>query len=143
MPADPRVWGWLHRRLRLPERALLLLYRGLMFYGLGRLVAWFLHARLDARTPLQLAWGGPAYVTGNDLSDAGVLEVAVRTAVGGVLFAAFLWLFWKALGRRLWDRGYPVPAAAGRGGRGRRSGPEGGRGGGPGERAVQRSCTPD
>lgn len=116
--ADPRVWGWLHRRLRLPERALLLLYRGLMFYGLGRLVAWFLHARLDAETPLQLGWGGPAYVTGNDLSDAGVLEVAIRTTVGGVLFAAFLWLCWKAFGRRLWDRGYDVPAAVrGRGAR--------------------------
>ena len=112
VPADPKVWGWLHRTLRLPETALLLIYRGLMFYGIGRLVAWFLYARLDAKTPLQLEWGGPAYVTRNDLSDAGVLEVIGRTALGAVLFAAFLWVGWRLIGRRLWARGYDVPAAA-------------------------------
>jgi membrane-bound metal-dependent hydrolase YbcI (DUF457 family) len=110
--ADPRVWGWLHRTLRLPETALLLLYRGLLFYGIGRLFAWFLYARLDARTPLQLEWGGPAYVVGNDLSDAGALEVLLRTALGGVLFAGFLWLCWRSFGRRLWARGYDVPVAS-------------------------------
>lgn len=109
VPADPKVWGWLHRTFRLPERALLLLYRGLMFYGVGRLVAWFLYARLDARTPLQLGWGGPDYVAGNDISDAGPLEVAVRTGIGAVLFTGFLWLCWIGFGRRLWQRGYDVP----------------------------------
>lgn len=109
VPADPRVWGWLHRTFRLPERALLLLYRGLMFYGIGRLVAWFLYARLDARTPLQLIWGGPHYITGNDISDSGPLEVAVRTGIGAVLFTGFLWLCWRGFGRRLWQRGYDVP----------------------------------
>jgi membrane-bound metal-dependent hydrolase YbcI (DUF457 family) len=110
--ADPRVWGWLHRTLRLPESALLLVYRGLMFYGIGRLAAWFLYARLDARTPLDLAWGGPGHVGGNDISDSGALEVLVRTGVGGVLFAGFLWLGWWVLGRRLWARGYDFPMAA-------------------------------
>jgi hypothetical protein len=103
------VWGWLHRTFRLPERALLLLYRGLMFYGVGRLVAWFLYARLDARTQLQLGWGGPDYVAGNDISDAAPLEVAVRTGIGAVLFTGFLWLCWIGFGRRLWQRGYDVP----------------------------------
>lgn len=110
--ADPRVWGWLHRTFRLPESALLLLYRGLMFYGIGRLIAWFLYARLDARTPLDLSWGGPGHVAGNDISDAGLVEVLVRTSIGGVLFAAFLWLCWRAFGRRLWERGYDVPVVA-------------------------------
>jgi membrane-bound metal-dependent hydrolase YbcI (DUF457 family) len=109
VPADPRVWGWLHRTFRLPERALLLLYRGLMFYGIGRLLAWFLYARLDARTPLQLVWGGPHYITGNDISDSGPLEVAVRTGIGAILFTGFLWLCWIGFGRRLWQRGYDVP----------------------------------
>ena len=49
VPADPRVWGWMHRTLRLPERALLLVYRGLLLYGLGRMIAWFLYARFDAQ----------------------------------------------------------------------------------------------
>ena len=72
-------------------------------------VAWFLYARFDARTPLQLGWGGPEYVTGNDLSDAGWLEVVVRTSIGGVLFAGFLWLCWRLFIRRLWQRGYDPP----------------------------------
>lgn len=104
VPADPHTWAWLHRTLRLPEEGLLLLYRGLFFYGLGRMVSWFLYARFGARTPFEPIWGGPRYVTGNDLSDAGALEVAVRTGIGGVLFVAFLWLCWVTFGRRLWER---------------------------------------
>ena len=107
--ADPRVWGWLHRRLRLPESALLLLYWGFMFYGLGRLVSWFLYARFSARAELDLSWGGPGWVAGNDLSDAGWIEVLARTAAGGLLFAAFLWLCWRLFLRRLWERGSDPP----------------------------------
>lgn len=107
--ADPRAWGWLHRRFRLSERALLLLYRGFFFYGLGRMISWFLFARFSARTPLQLVWGGPRYVPGTDLSDAGWVEVVVRTGIGGLLFAGFLWLCWKTFARRLWERGEDPP----------------------------------
>jgi membrane-bound metal-dependent hydrolase YbcI (DUF457 family) len=32
VPADPRVWGWIHRTFHLPERGLLLIYRGFLFY---------------------------------------------------------------------------------------------------------------
>lgn len=106
--ADPRAWGWLHRRFRLPEAALLLVYRGFVFYGLGRMTVWFLYARFDARTPFQAVWGGPQYIEGNDLSDAGFLEVLVRTTIGGVLFAAFLVLCWRLFVRRLWERGTPA-----------------------------------
>lgn len=112
VPADPHAWAWIHRVLRLPEAGLLMLYRGFLFYGVGRMVSWFLYARLDARTPFQPVWGGPRYVTGNDLSDAGVLEVLVRTAVGGVLFAGFVWLCWLLFIRRLWRRGVD-PAVVG------------------------------
>jgi hypothetical protein len=109
--ADPRAWGWLHRTFRLPEPALLLLYRGFVFYGLGRMTVWFLYARFEARTPFQAVWGGPEYIVGNDLSDAGFLEVLVRTTIGGVLFAAFLLLCWRFFVRRLWERGTPTPAS--------------------------------
>ncbi|NED94502.1 metal-dependent hydrolase [Phytoactinopolyspora alkaliphila] len=111
IPADPRVWGWIHRTFRLPERALLLLYQGLMFYGIGRMVAWFLYARFDAKTPFQPSWGGPEYIAGNDISDSGWVEVLIRTGIGGVLFVAFMWAGWRLFGRRLWQRGYDVPAA--------------------------------
>ena len=73
------------------------------------MIAWFLYARFDARTPLQPGWGGPEYVAANDLSDAGWLEVVVRTSIGGVLFAGFLWICWRLVIRRLWDRGYDPP----------------------------------
>lgn len=77
------------------------------------MTTWFLYARLDARTPLQPQWGGPSYLpAGDDLSDAGVLEVLSRTVAGGLLLAAFLWIGWQVLGRRLWERGNdPVLAA--------------------------------
>ena len=108
--ADPRTWSWISRTFKLPEAALLLIYRGFIFYGLGRMTTWFLYARFRARTPFQPFWGGPRYIPGNDLSDAGLLEVLVRTTVGGVLFAGFLWLCWRLFVRRLWDRGTPTAA---------------------------------
>jgi hypothetical protein len=51
-------------------------------------------------------------VEGNDISDAGALEVVIRTGIGGILFVAFLWLCWKTFGKRLWARGYDVPYVA-------------------------------
>jgi membrane-bound metal-dependent hydrolase YbcI (DUF457 family) len=107
--ADPRAWGWLHRRLHLSPRGLLLLYRGILFYGLGRMISWFLYARFEAKTPFQPIWGGPRYVPATDLSGAPPLEVLIRTTIGGVLFALFLWLCWRFFVRRLWDRATDPP----------------------------------
>ena len=110
VPADPRAWGWLHRKLRLPERALLLVYRGIFFYALGRMISWFLFARFDAKTPFQPVWGGPLYVEGADLSDASFVEVCIRTAIGGAAFFAALYLAWRLFIRRLWDLGTNPPS---------------------------------
>ena len=38
VPADPHIWSWLGQRL--PERALLAIYRATFFYGVCRLLAW-------------------------------------------------------------------------------------------------------
>ena len=108
-PADPQLWSWLHRRLRLTENGLLVIYRGYFLYGLSRMISWFLYARFDVRTPFQPIWGGPEYVPGNDLSDATVPEMLIRTALGGALFAGFVWLAWVAFIRRLWMRGSDPP----------------------------------
>ena len=107
--ADPRAWGWLHRKLRVGEDGLLLLYRGFLFYGLGRMLSWFLYSRLVLGDPWQPHWGGPDFVPGTDLSDAGWLEVVVRTTIGGVLFAGFVYLFWRLFVARLWERGEDPP----------------------------------
>jgi len=74
------------------------------------MVSWFLYARFGARTPFDPVWGGPRYVEGADLSDAGFWEVVVRTTIGGVLFAGFLWLCWVLFVRRLWERGVDPPS---------------------------------
>jgi membrane-bound metal-dependent hydrolase YbcI (DUF457 family) len=110
VPADPKVWSWLHRRVRLTENGLLVVYRGYFLYGLSRMIAWFLYARFGVRTPFQPIWGGPRYVPGNDLSDATIPQMLLHTLVGGAMFAAFVWLAWIAFIRRLWRRGTDPPA---------------------------------
>jgi hypothetical protein len=106
---DPRAWGWLHRKLRLGEDGLLLLYRGFLFYGLGRMVSWFLYSRVVRHDPFQPRWGGPDFVPASDLSDAGWVEVVARTTIGGALFAGFLYLCWRLFVARLWARGEDPP----------------------------------
>jgi membrane-bound metal-dependent hydrolase YbcI (DUF457 family) len=58
--ADPRFWGWAGRRL--PETALLALYRASFFYGTTRWVAWLLWAHVIHDYPFDLSWGGPDWV---------------------------------------------------------------------------------
>ena len=110
VPADPQVWGWLHRRLRLPEAGLILFYWGYLFYGAGRMTTWFLYARFGEEAPWDPVWAGPGWVEANDLSDAGWLEVVVRTSIGGVLFFAFLYLCWRWFLRGWWERGIDPPS---------------------------------
>ncbi len=109
MPADVTIWSWMQRRLYLSDNGLVVVYRAYFLYGLGRMVAWFLYARLDAKTPFQPVWGGPTYLPGTDLSDAGWPEVLIRTAIGGVLFVGFSVLCWKIFLGRLWQRGRDLP----------------------------------
>jgi membrane-bound metal-dependent hydrolase YbcI (DUF457 family) len=113
VPADPKVWLWLRRRLRLSASSLLLLYRGVLFYGVARMTVWFLYARFDARVPFQPVLDGPAYLpAGVDPSDAGLGEVLLETAAGGVLFAGYLVAAWELVGRRLWERAASPAAVA-------------------------------
>jgi membrane-bound metal-dependent hydrolase YbcI (DUF457 family) len=105
VPADRRAWAWLRRTFRLPEHALLMIYRGLFFYGVGRMLSWFAYARLHAKVPFEPVWGGPTFVAGTDLSDASFVEVLVRTTCGGAAFVASLCACWRLFGRRLWARG--------------------------------------
>ena len=110
VPADPRVWGWIHRTFHLPERGLLALYRGLMFYGGCRIVAWTLYARFQTDTPWDVSWGGPSFVERVDLSPSSLGEAVWSVAVGAAGLVLLLLVAWKVLIRRLWDRGYDPPA---------------------------------
>ncbi len=57
--ADP-FWGWAGRRL--PEAALLALYRASFFYGTTRWVAWLIWAHVVHDFQFDLSWGGPHWV---------------------------------------------------------------------------------
>ena len=59
VPAD-RLWTWAGRRL--PEAALLALYRASFFYGATRWVAWLLWAHVLNGYEFDLSWGGPHWV---------------------------------------------------------------------------------
>ena len=60
-PADP-VWGWLGRKLAMPDRALLAFYRAFFFYGACRTISWSIWAHVIEGAPWDLSWGGPYWV---------------------------------------------------------------------------------
>jgi hypothetical protein len=59
VPADP-FWGWAGKRL--PETALVALYRASWFYGTTRWVAWLIWAHVLHDFEFDLTWGGPHWV---------------------------------------------------------------------------------
>jgi hypothetical protein len=59
VPADA-AWGWLGRRL--PEVALVAIYRTSFFYGTCRMVAWVLWAHVTHHYQWDLSCGGPSWV---------------------------------------------------------------------------------
>ena len=104
-PADPKVWGWLHRRLGIEEAGLVALYRGLLFYGACRIVAWTLYARLIYRAPWDPSWGGPRYIDRVDISDSSFWEATQSVLLGAAGLTVFLFVAWRLVIRRLWERG--------------------------------------
>jgi len=59
VPADG-MWQWLGRRL--PETALLVIYRTAFFYGTCRWIAWTIWAHVVNDYSSDLRWGGPHWV---------------------------------------------------------------------------------
>jgi membrane-bound metal-dependent hydrolase YbcI (DUF457 family) len=49
------------------------------------------------------------FLPGNHLNTDSGMEVVLRTSIGGVAFAFFVWLCWITFIRRLWRRGTDVP----------------------------------
>lgn len=105
VPADP-VWGWLRRRFRLSNRAMLALYRAYFCYGATRIFAWTAIARLRSgeRAPIDWSWGGPAFVEKAPSGWPGWGDFLLNTARGVALLALALWVIWRVVGRRLWER---------------------------------------
>lgn len=59
VPADPRAWAWIGRKFKMPERALVALYRAWFIYAVCRLMAWTSWSHLIARAKFDFTWGGP------------------------------------------------------------------------------------
>jgi membrane-bound metal-dependent hydrolase YbcI (DUF457 family) len=101
VPAEPRLWSRLGTVM--PERALLALYRGLFFFGLCRMIAWTLWARLFAEPgfvgPVDLSVEGPWWIEARSLRPAPAwLVLPVAAAVLGAVYAAAIAL-WEPMGR--------------------------------------------
>jgi membrane-bound metal-dependent hydrolase YbcI (DUF457 family) len=110
IPADPAAWGWLSRKLGITERGLLALYRGLLFYGACRIVAWTIYARFVADAPWDPAWGGPSWIESSALADQSWGEAIREFVVGALLFSVSLVVCWRLFIRKLWERGVDPPA---------------------------------
>ncbi len=113
---DDAAWGWLRRRFRLSNRALLALHRAYFCYGATRIFAWTFIARFRSgdRAPNDLSWGGPSFVDKAPADWPGWGTFLLNTLRGAALFVIAVWLIWRFLGRRLWERApegprQPVP----------------------------------
>lgn len=109
--ADDPAWLWLRRRFRLSNRAMLALYRAYFCYGAVRIFTWTSIARLGSgdRAPIDLSWGGPAFVDEAPSSWPGWGTFLLNSLRGVALLALALWLVWVLLGRRLWERAGEAP----------------------------------
>jgi membrane-bound metal-dependent hydrolase YbcI (DUF457 family) len=113
--ADDPVWGWLRRRFRLSNRAMLALYRAYFCYGLTRIIAWTAIARLRSDAPIDWRWGGPSFVEKAPSSWPGWGTFLLNSLRGAALFALAGYAIWWLVGRRLWERAEPkdpTPAPA-------------------------------
>ena len=86
--ADPRVWAWLGRRL--PERALVTLYRSRFIYGTCRLVAWTVWAHLVEPHEWDLSWGGPSWIPRADIAASSPVAAVIAVIVAGVFVAGVI-----------------------------------------------------
>lgn len=107
VPADPHIWSWLAQRM--PERALLALYRATFFYGVCRLVAWSTWAHLLATPvidgvqrrgyPFDLSWTGPWWLEARTLPHVPpIIVLPVTLALLGLVYWAVSRL-WDPMGR--------------------------------------------
>ena len=100
--ADPKAWAWLGRRL--PERALVTLYRAWFIYATCRLIAWTSWAHVLEDFEWDLTWGGPGWIPKAELSHpdpvAAVVALACSVVVVYVAVTVLLKLPDRAWGAR-------------------------------------------
>lgn len=103
IPEDP-AWGWLRRKFRMPNKALLALYRAYFFYAVCRIAAWTIWAHAINHSPWDLSWGGPYYVNKAFIPPGGWGTSPMGLVFAAAAFALTLVLLWTFLFKRYWDR---------------------------------------
>lgn len=86
-PVDP-AWAAMGRRL--PDDALLAIYRGLFIFAVVRMISWTTWAHTGDGHPWDLSWGGPHWLPKVEASDQ-TLAWALTGIVGVSLATAALW----------------------------------------------------
>jgi membrane-bound metal-dependent hydrolase YbcI (DUF457 family) len=109
---DDPAWGWLKRKLRLSNTALLALYRCYFVYGACRIFSWFLWARIRAHAPMDYSWGGPYWVEKVSSHYGPWQEVLLNTIVGAAGLTLTSYVLWRLVGRRWWNRAIDARATA-------------------------------
>lgn len=106
------AWAWLQDRFRMSETTMLALYRAYFVYGGCRIFGWFIWARLinpeRGTQTLDWSWGGPDWVDkAPDFQTADTWAGFIgQTAFGIAGVSVSMWLIWRLVGRRLWDRAH-------------------------------------
>jgi len=96
-PVDP-AWGWLKRKLVLPDVVVQALYRCYFLYGASRIAAWTIWAHAVDERPFDLSWGGPWFVEpARTAASVGALVTATAVGSAGLAVTALLLrrLCWK------------------------------------------------
>lgn len=100
-PVDP-AWAAMGRRL--PDDALLAIYRGLFVFAVARMISWTTWAHTSGGYPWDLSWGGPYWLTKVAPSE----QSWQMWVVGGFgVTLAFLGLWYGLLRRHQFAAGRP------------------------------------
>lgn len=104
--ADDPAWGWLRRKFRMSDRAMLATYRAFFIYGGSRIFGWFFWARFfnpnRGEQKMSLVLKGPSWVQHVSFPAANWGEFALNTVRGVVGLGAFFALLWFVAIKRLW-----------------------------------------
>lgn len=106
------AWAWLKSKFALSETAMVALYRSYFVYGACRIFGWFAWARLinpqRGTQVLDWTWGGPNWVQKAPAmnGDSSFIELMTATTIGLCGVSLSLWIVWRLVGQRLWERAY-------------------------------------
>jgi hypothetical protein len=88
-PADPGAWNWINRRV--PDAALVAVYRAMFLYGVARMISWTFWTHVVAHYAWDLGWTGPSWLHKVPPSTQ-TWAWAIRGVIGVAIAMGVLWL---------------------------------------------------